>query len=54
MGTVRGVADVADALTKYHGIEKLLSPCRLHGVVCGPDDKDRQAEGEQEHTPERS
>jgi len=45
VGKVSGVANVADALTKYHGLEKLRSLCRPHGVMSGPVDEGRRAEG---------
>ena len=31
---VSGATKIADALTKYHGIDKFDAPCRPHGVVC--------------------
>ena len=65
MGKVRvekvsGATNIADALTKYHGIDKLDTLCRPHGIVnwrcllgteSGPDDKNRQAEGECDENP---
>ena len=42
---VSGAANVADALTKYHGLEKLRDLGRPHGIVSGPDDERRWAEG---------
>ena len=55
MGKVRvekvsGATNIADALTKYHGIDKLDALCRPHGIVnwhyllgteSGPDGKNR-------------
>ena len=45
VGKISGVANVADALTKYHGLEKLRDLGRPHGIVSGPDDERRRAEG---------
>ena len=51
---VSGANNIADALTKYHGIDKLDALCRPHGIVnwrcllgteSGPDGKNRRAEG---------
>ena len=50
---VSGATNIADALTKYHGIDKLDALCRPHGIVnwrcllgteSGPDGKNRRAE----------
>ena len=30
---VSGATNIADALTKYHGIDKLDALCRQHGIV---------------------
>ena len=34
---VSGVTNVADALTKFHDLQKLRSLCKPHGVMNGPD-----------------
>ena len=59
MGKVRvenvsGATNIADALTKYHGIDKLDALCRPHGIgnwrcllgtESGPGGKNHRAEG---------
>ena len=59
MGKVRvekvsGATNIADALTKYHGIDKLDALCQPHGIVnwrcsfgteSGPCGMNRGAEG---------
>ena len=37
VGKVSGVTNVADALTKFHDLQKLRSHCKPHGVMNGPD-----------------
>ena len=65
MGKVRvekvsGATNIADALTKYHGIDKLDAVCRPHGIVnwrcllgteSGPGGKNRRAAGGATRTP---
>ena len=45
VGKVSGAANVADALTKYHGLERLRWLGHAHGILSGLDDKGRRAEG---------
>ena len=45
VGKVGGATNVADALTKYHGRDRLVALCAPHGVVVGPAGRDRWAEG---------
>ena len=45
VGKVGGATNVADALTKYHGRDRLVALCSPHGVVVGPAGGDRWAEG---------
>ena len=45
VGKVSGVTNVADALTKFHDIQKLRSLCKPHGVLSGPDDKSSLGRG---------
>ena len=33
VGKVSGTANIADVLTKYHGVETLAKLCKPHGVV---------------------
>ena len=65
MGKVRvekvsGATSIADALTKYHGIDKLDALCRPHGIVnsrcllgteSSPGGKNHRAEGECDENP---
>ena len=65
MGKVRvekvsGATNIADALTKYHGIDKLDALCRPHGIVnwrcllgteSGLGGKNHRAEGGATRTP---
>ena len=37
VGKVAGVTNVADAMTKYHDVQKLRSLSRPHGILNGPD-----------------
>lgn len=49
VGKVSGSANVADALTKYQGVDKLALLCNPHGIwatpVSGPSGEDRRTEG---------
>ena len=40
VGKVKGTANIADALTKYHSASKLVELCEPHGVVNAARTKD--------------